>query len=804
MNIIAKKIYRNGKTYTQTIEEHGYHALTVYNKINNIYNMDSRIISIIKQCTKLDITEEVLQFVKDAIYEHDRGKINPEFQNKINGREVKSDSSHSMLSAYLYLVDKIDYIDNYYKNKRVNKALKNFAVQISYIISRHHSELIDYDYDMYFSQMQNYIGYKEINFDESTLYAISGNKNLYTLGRLVYSLMTTCDVVASYEFANTEIYSFARIDDYKIRDINTKFEENSIIKGIRDRSATSEINKIRSEIFIKSESRIDCNDNISFLDAQTGSGKTVTSLGIAKKLINNGSKRLIFTAPFKTILFQTENTIKNMISEDYIIKNEDTEIKIDGNNINYDRDILNDTLLNSNVVITSHIKLFDILFSTNKSSIMGLYGLMDSVVVLDEIQAYNNVKWIEIINMLGTYSKLFNIKFIIMSATLPKLNKLLTEDVKCNFILEDNEVEEYRNFFNKRVKCDFSMLEFNQTEDVYKIIDEKIGKHNDKKSFLIGLIKNDTSYAFYKRFKDLYKNFDVILLNSHTNAKARSMAINRINDINNPKKVIVIATQTIEAGVDISVDVGFKDFGILDSDIQFKGRIARHFEKEGIIYIFNYDNYKNIYREDLRKKYTLADKEGQEMFVTEDFRRVYDANFILLENRSIMNNIDKLCKYLQYKQVAESMRLIEQESVNILINTGEAIKLHDELKSSMNIYEFGKRKVEIRKKRIEMNDYILKYNIYKNDAVNLKYDELTDMYILDDYNAYMEDGKFGNVIYMNELRRDLKGLDMSKISNKKSKIVSTEDALKDVAPINWSQDILLGKRKIIVGREITK
>ncbi len=39
--------------------------------------------------------------------------------------------------------------------------------------------------------------------------------------------------------------------------------------------------------------------------------------------------------------------------------------------------------------------------------------------------------------------------------------------------------------------------------------------------------------------------------------------------------VIVVATQVIEAGVDIDMDIGFKDISTLDSEEQFLGRINR-------------------------------------------------------------------------------------------------------------------------------------------------------------------------------------------------------------------------------------
>lgn len=41
-------------------------------------------------------------------------------------------------------------------------------------------------------------------------------------------------------------------------------------------------------------------------------------------------------------------------------------------------------------------------------------------------------------------------------------------------------------------------------------------------------------------------------------------------------------------------------------------------------------------------------------------------------------------------------------------------------------------------------------------------------------------------------------LDFSKLSGRKLKIVSSEEALKDVIPINWSENVLSGDKKIFI------
>jgi len=48
--------------------------------------------------------------------------------------------------------------------------------------------------------------------------------------------------------------------------------------------------------------------------------------------------------------------------------------------------------------------------------------------------------------------------------------------------------------------------------------------------------------------------------------------------------------------------------------------------------------------------------------------------------------------------------------------------------------------------------------------------------------------------------KNLKSLNLEKLNSKKSIIVSSKNALKDVTPINWSNDILSGKKKVTISK----
>ncbi|UWG97984.1 hypothetical protein LPY66_04030 [Dehalobacter sp. DCM] len=46
------------------------------------------------------------------------------------------------------------------------------------------------------------------------------------------------------------------------------------------------------------------------------------------------------------------------------------------------------------------------------------------------------------------------------------------------------------------------------------------------------------------------------------------------------------------------------------------------------------------------------------------------------------------------------------------------------------------------------------------------------------------------------MKQKFKSLNLSKLNGKKTTIVSSEKALEDITPINWSKDVLSGKKKV--------
>jgi CRISPR-associated endonuclease/helicase Cas3 len=87
----------------------------------------------------------------------------------------------------------------------------------------------------------------------------------------------------------------------------------------------------------------------------------------------------------------------------------------------------------------------------------------------------------------------------------------------------------------------------------------------------------------------------------------------------------------VEAGVDIDMDLGFKDRSIIDSDEQLAGRINRNVNKESCtLYLFNYNKESVIYGHDHRYKITkehIREDEYRRILKYKDFDSLYDKIF---------------------------------------------------------------------------------------------------------------------------------------------------------------------------------
>lgn len=734
---------------------------------------------------------------------HDFGKCNPRFQKDKMKHSWHMDlapdnaigSRHSILSAMFYLDYFIERI-NQLEDKQERTKLKDFAYMYSYVISRHHGNLSD------FSEYMNELlgkGNTEIgekawewyqkwkNGETVKLYKhFTGNMEnrlemqtqgqaigLYAWIRLQFSLLTAADYYATSEFmSGIEVTDFGKFGN--IQQLIRQYEDGEVQKKIRNYQReiypmepeklqqVSEINILRTELFSEAEENLKRNkgQSVFYLEAPTGSGKSNTAMNLSFTLMQENSdlRKLFYIYPFNTlveqnmgILEKTFGNKKEIMSQIAVVNSlvpfkDKKEVEEDRENSKKYQEILLDRqFLNYPFILSTHVMLFRTMFGNAKEDVFGFQQLCHSVIVLDEIQSYKINLWSEMIAFLKEFAELLDIKVIIMSATLPNLEVLTDHKENAVRLLSDCSKYFHHKMFRERVVPKYDLLE----EDITL---ESLAEHvleNKNKKVLIEFIKKASAEEFYRILGERVES--VFLMTGDSSIQERKDLIEKIKGLSS---VILVATQVIEAGVDIDMDIGFKDISRLDSEEQFMGRINRSGKKDGVVYFFNLDEAKSIYKEDVRgdERVTLMVPEIRTFLETKNFSAFYESDILpVLKKKGEMIDKNNLKEFFSQKvgilnmpEVAEKMKLIDDNTQGIFICFGR--KLGD-VDSRMLWWEYkellentqmnyAEKKVRLHDLRSEMNAFIYQF---KNFALVEANEHIGDLYFIENGEEYFDE-----------------------------------------------------------------
>lgn len=753
-----------------------------YLKMEKYKNLDEKVKNIIQKTFKTNekITNKIYKMYVAAIYYHDIGKINPNFQknkmqNDLHIELESNDSSHAVISARIY-------IDSFHKeiweDKEFNDSEKGILFYIVYyfghIISRHHTqleginELLDSIKEKNITQFaldRNGTYEKQLrNIKNIFIHKVNPDPlGMYILCKLLYSCIITADFYATYEYMTENEIT---IDISKDKNLFKNYEESDLIKNIekyrRKQLDIQGIDKLRCDMFLEAQRNLlnNTNKNIYYIEAPTGSGKTNIAINIAKILYqkNENLKAINYIFPFNTIIEQTSETFENYFEKykDYMVINSITSMVKDTNeDLDYEQAYIKNIFKQYPIILTSHVNLFSTLFGVGKEANYSLYHLIDSIVVLDEIQAYSNNIWREMIEMFSKYSNYLNIKFIIMSATLPRLDKLLNKPITSFEALVKDTKKYYQNdIFKNSVKIKYDLLD--EKIDISRLIQE-ILKY-PKKKVLIECIKKDTADKLYQKLKNIKNN--VYELTSDDNKYTRDEIIKKIKQMD---EIILVSTQTIEAGLDIDMDIGFKDISFLDSEEQFLGRINRNGEKSNCIaYFFNLDDAKDIYKNDNRLEYNLQKEEVRKWLENKEFKQFYEKLMSKIYEKTEeytsknINNFYEKCLLIDYKQIEKTMKLINGDTIQLFLNykiiidnteiCGEEIfQQYKEIYQDNNL-GYAQKKIKLSLLFEKLNLFI--YTIYKNNINIINGEKFGNMYYIYNGEDYMISGRFNREKYL--------------------------------------------------------
>jgi CRISPR-associated endonuclease/helicase Cas3 len=489
---------------------------------------------------------------------------------------------------------------------------------------------------------------------------------------LISGFLQRCDHFASFCEEENENLDNIEIDSIGFNKIKENFKRKI---NQQDENKIWQIQKLNNE-----EIR---NKNI-ILIAPTGYGKTEFAF------LWSNSEKFIYTLPLRSAVNQIYERAKNIFGDEKVgLLHSDADVYL----LEKEGDVGDTTklyelskALSFPVIISTGDQFFP--YALRPPGYEKIFALFSySRLIIDEVQAYDPKACAIIVSFIDWVVKMGG-KFLLMSATMPYFVKKEIENRIGSQFEEINVYEEKKENFKKIYKHKLK-IEVIENED--KKIDEIIDKAKKGKSVLVILNTVKQAQKIYKKLKEKadysLKNKIFLIHSRFTLEDRRKKEVELIEkEFKNPKPEnegkILVATQVIEASLDIDADVLFSEICPLDALIQRMGRVLRrrYFDEKVIsepnVFIWVFKNglesgKGNVYKKELLKlslawlwkksQGEITDIPEVELsdFFSQHFRRKNKKNQNILQKIieddewvSNINNLEiELSEYDKYKLV---------------------------------------------------------------------------------------------------------------------------------------------------------
>lgn len=423
---------------------------------------------------------------------------------------------------------------------------------------------------------------KSLRLSKDSIYFYLG-----LLVKLIYSRLVDAD--------RTDAACFETRKQYRPNAVDWQNLISRLDKSMRSFDSSSEINRIRHQINEQCCLAGARETGIYRLSIPTGGGKTLASLNFAlHHALKTGKRRIIYVIPYLSITTQTAKTFRDVLGlnsdsdvllEHYstagmqrsadVADNASSEFEDAGE---HQRKLAAERWDNP-IIVTTMVEFLETVMSARGTKLRKFHNMADSVIIFDEIQSLP-MNTINLFNEIVSFlSKITNSTILLCSATQPLLEKTKRE----NLLLSEKpdliaETESYEDKL-RRTRI-VASAENKSCDELGQIIYQQARKNGNCLA-IVNLKKEAREIFQCLERLDVNHEFELIHLSTAMCGRHRTDCLNRIGallDPGNPKPVICVSTQLIEAGVDISFACVVRAMAGLDSIMQAAGRCNRNGE----------------------------------------------------------------------------------------------------------------------------------------------------------------------------------------------------------------------------------
>ncbi len=502
---------------------------------------------------------------------HDVAKAHRRFQSRI--KTGKGRYAHAGPSAYITFLVTRDIMAAEVVHRHHSGARCKFTTEHWYDLD--HSELCDVVKDVplwpecvkVFEKlgMNNISNWGELLPSEDELDDLLSeacklplNEQNWLDFRLVYSLLIAADRMDAVSGGTGELLPPAlQIPSDKVE---------HYLKTLKNTQLTSWRNRVREDVLKRAEKLLS-GPGVYTLTLPTGAGKTLLGLELAMNIARRENKRAIFyVLPFISIVEQNSKVARSLlpqVQEDHYLAY--------GNEEKGEDEVENDTRKKfmalfrywyEPVVVTTFVKLWEVLYSPWGNDAMSFHRLANSVVILDEPQSIPARLWKGFGETLEFLSRNLNTTFILMTATQPNMASGVE--------LAPDAIELPRSRYT---------IHFYRDKCGLQRIIKLLGEHGfpSRSTLVVANTHRAALEVYFLLKKNIPAGEEMFFLSSWVTPSDRKDIMDMVKAKEEGRQLrYLVSTQVVEAGVDLDFELVVRDLAPLDSLIQVAGRCNRH------------------------------------------------------------------------------------------------------------------------------------------------------------------------------------------------------------------------------------
>lgn len=390
--------------------------------------------------------------------------------------------------------------------------------------------------------------------------------------------------------------------------LNTAIAER--VKRAKEKNASQAVCEVRAEVLDLCRSQAKTDRGVFSLNVPTGGGKTLASIAFALEHIrhHNSSlnstdpqrlRRIIVVIPYLNIIQQTTKELRDVFQDDaanpdLILEHHSqaSDPKIDkkekdADGWNAERPLRQLAAENwdAPIIVTTSVQFFDSLFSRRPADARKLHNICQSVVIFDEVQTLPPLLLQPILDALKELTnpdRPYRCSLVLCTATQPALG--VSEDFEFGFADQKHIIvpEIASSHFAKLKRVEYHGLSKDNQPTVL---------NNEALAEALLAAPSTQALAIFNTRKQARAQFDTLVEKTKSTDLADSIfhlstwmypahrlevlaEVTRRLDAKKP--CILIATQCVEAGVDLDFPAVWRAFGPYDSIVQAAGRCNRN------------------------------------------------------------------------------------------------------------------------------------------------------------------------------------------------------------------------------------